>query len=201
VGDVLQIYIKRAQEQTITRTKIGHMTVLFEYLLTAEVKPLLCGGCGGRFNKVRNMILKKIHEFKTGPYILKHAEEEQRFIGVLDELFAYMVGDDTVARRRSVRVREKGAEYKCVCGICVETAGALRAARAKAAEIYANQSFEVSSKVEVSSEVATNGNKQEGGCRGTVPIKVKVLPRRSARLMAGASEAGACVYYGACWGK
>jgi hypothetical protein len=177
VADVLQIYIKRAQEQTITKTKIGHMTVLFEYLLTAEVKPLLW--CAGRFNKVRNMILKKIHEFKTGPYILKHAEEEQRFIGVLDELFAYMVGDDTVAQRRSVRVREKGAEYKCVCGICTETAGALRAARAKAAEIYANQSNEVGS-----NEVATNGSNQEWGCRGAIPIKVKVLPRRSARLMA-----------------
>jgi hypothetical protein len=172
VADVLQIYINRAQEQTITKTKIGHMTVLFEYLLTAEVKPLLCGGCPGRFNKVRNMILKKIHEFKTGPYILKHAEEEQRFIGVLDELFAYMVGDDTVAQRRSVRVREKGAEYKCVCGICTETAGALRAARAKAAEIYANQSNEVGPSV-FSNLIVTSR-----------PIKVKVLPRRSARLMA-----------------
>ena len=186
VADVLQIYTKRALEQTITKTKIGHMTVLFEYLLTAEVKPLVSGGCAGRFNKVRDMILKKIHEFKTGPYILKHAEEEQRFIGVLDELFAYMVGDDTVARRQSVRLREKGVEYKCVCGICTETAGALRVARAKAAEIYANQSSEVASEVasEVSSEVATNGSNQEWGCRGALHIKVKVLPRRSARLMA-----------------
>jgi hypothetical protein len=180
VSEVLQIYIERAKEQPIMTKKIGHMTVLFEYLLTEEVKPLLSGWCG-RFNGVRNIILAKIHEFKEDPYVLKHAEEEHRFIGVLDELFAYMVGDDTVARRRSERLREKGAEYKCVCGICTETAGALRAARAKAAEIYANQPNEVSS------EVATNGSNENRGCRGGVPIKVKVLPRRSARLMAGAS--------------
>lgn len=187
VSEVLQIYVERAKGQPITAKKIGHMTVLFEYLLTEEVKPLLSGWCG-RFNGVRNIILAKIHEFKADAYVLKHAEQEHRFIGVLDELFAYMVGDDTVARRRSERLREKGAEYKCGCGICTETAGALRAARAKAAEIYANQPNEVSSEVEVSAPSAPK-------------IKVKVLPRRSARLMAGASGADASVYYGACWGK
>ena len=168
VSEVMQIYVGRAHGQTITAKKIRHIAVLFEYLLTVEVKPLLSGWCG-RFNGVRNILLAKIHEYKADAYVLSHAEEEGRFIGVLDELFAYMVGDDTVGRPEGVREKE----YECGCGICVETAEALKAARAKAAEIYAKQSCEVSS------EVATNGSNEN-----RVPIKVKVLPRRSARLMA-----------------
>jgi hypothetical protein len=165
VSEVMQVYMKRANGQTITAKKIRHIGVLFEYLLTVEVKPLLSGWCG-RFNGVRNILLAKIHEYKADAYLLSHAEEEGRFIGVLDELFAYMVGDDTVGRPEGVREKE----YECGCGICVETAEALRAALAKAAEIYANQSCEVSSEV-VSAPSAPK-------------IKVKVLPRRSARLMA-----------------
>ena len=39
VCEVMQIYVRRAHGQTITAKKIRHIAVLFEYLLTVEVKP------------------------------------------------------------------------------------------------------------------------------------------------------------------
>ena len=138
--------------------KIFCITGLFDYLSTAEVKPILKTE---RFARIREILLKKIQEFSTHFYVLAYKHRYHHLISVMNELFTYLTQDASVPRRRSERQKQ----------LAVRTF---------------NRFFETSSNPEcisVATELkywsAIKPNQVK-----PVSIKVKVLPRRSARLLA-----------------
>jgi len=153
VEKILAIYINRTREFTGVEDKIRCITGLFDYLSTAEVKPLLQTP---HFAGFRNMLLQKIHQFKNDPYILTRRKTYYRLHLVLDEMFTYLVQDDAVPRRRSER-QKKQAVQRFNRGLPDCITSVIMAAELK------------------------YWNDMQAGT--TLPkVSIKVLPRRSARL-------------------
>ena len=157
VKKILEIYLKKGHSQMDKHKKALCITGLFDYLSTAEVKPLLHMPA---FGTLRTVLLAKIHEFKNDPYILARQGTYHRLNAVMDELFTYLVMDDSVPRRRSERQKKQTVQLfnarfqECPCADCDQMTAELK-----------------------------YWNAYKPGAP-LPPITVKVLPRRSARLMA-----------------
>ena len=159
VQKVIAIYVDKANVLPKKEQKIYCITGLFDYLSTADVKPILHTE---RFARVRNILLRKIHEFSNDSYVVANKHKYHRLNAVMRELFAYLVQDDSVPRRRSERQKQR----------------AVRAFNTCFEHCSSPQCMTVASKLKYWSSIKPNQVKP-------VSIKVKVLPRRSARLMAG----------------
>ena len=156
VMKVAAIYVNKARAMTEKEPKLVCITGLFDYLSTAEVKPVLNTP---DFAKFRNMLIRKIQEFSNDAYLLARRKQYHRLFAVFRELFTYLVQDDSVPQRRSERQKQRAVrrfnqrfEY-CSSPVCISIANELKQWSA----------------------VQPNAKH--------VSIKVKVLPRRSARLM------------------
>jgi hypothetical protein len=157
VEAVMQIYLDRASEHPgHTHEKITHVTALFIYLLSAEVKPLLLRP---DFAEFRHVLLDRIHAFTHDAY----ARSFPRFGIIMAALFSHLVQDD--------KPRDTTYElFPCHCSTCAVTATALSAAHA-----HADHCLQALNSNLASTSTSTSNLK--------IKIKVKVLPRRSARLM------------------
>lgn len=98
IQDILSIYLKKANSFEEKEAKVVFITGIFNYLSTRGVKPYLMTP---EFANFRGTLLKKIHEFKHDAYLRKHGHH--RLIALLDELFTYLVQDDSIPSRRSER--------------------------------------------------------------------------------------------------
>jgi len=157
VKKVIEIYIKKVKAFPKKEQKVFVITGLFTYLSTAEVKPLLNTAA---FAKYRTVLLRKIHEFSNDAYV--RAKENHRTQTVLRELFIYLVQDDSIPRRQSERQKQRTVQHlnscfeHCDCPCCMNIVEELK-------------KWSAVEPVHVVKPVS---------------IKVKVLPRRSARLLA-----------------
>ena len=158
---VLEIYINKAMAIRPIDQKLVCITGLFDYLSTADVRPLLFTP---DFTNFQKQILEKIHEFSHDVYLLARHKQHHRLYAVFYELLAYLVPDGSLPRRRSERQKQRAVrrfnERFAVCSNpdCVSIAADLKrwsAVRPNAAPAAIKP----------------------------VSIKAKVLPRRSARLM------------------
>ena len=108
------------------------------------------------FANYRKTLMQKISDFTNDPYVQARPRIYHRLHAVMRELFTYMVQDDTVPRRRSERQKQQ----------------AVQRFNARFQECPCNVTAELNywTAVAASNPLPT--------------IRVKVLPRRSARLMA-----------------
>jgi hypothetical protein len=149
VRDVLLIYINKAGSFEKNEPKLVCITGIFDYLSTAEVKPLLMTP---KFAKFRQTVLRKIHEFKHSAYIRKNGHH--RLIAAMDEMFTYLVQDDSIPRRRSERQK-----------------------------VTLNQLNQMNTVVTVVPTSSANVVVPTSTANVKPQVSIKVLPRRSARLM------------------
>jgi len=154
VKEIILIYIKKAETMTEKHAKVECVQGLFEYLSTAEVKPLIQTPTFAMF---RNVLLHKIHEYKKDPYVIAHRQTHHRLHTVLDEMFTYLVQDDSVPRRRSDRL--KTATVK----------------RFQASLAASPASISLAAELKYWNDVQAGTKLPK--------VSIKVLPRRSARLM------------------
>jgi len=158
VKKILAIYINKANAFDEKEQKIICIAGLFDYLSTADVKPLLQTP---EFASFRNILLRKIHEFTNDSYIQARPSMYHRLHAVMRELFTYLVQDDSVPRRRSERQKKKD----------------VKRFNARFTECQCADSIIIAAELKYWNDV------QEAGT--TLPkVSIKVLPRRSARLMA-----------------
>ena len=156
VEKILAIYINKANAFKEKEQKIVCITGIFDYLSTADVKPLLQTA---HFAGFRNILLRKIHEFTNDSYIRARPSMYHQLHAVMRELFTYLVQDDSVPRRRSERQKKKAVKrFNARFTECQCTANIIIAASLK----YWNEVQEVGAKLP--------------------KVSIKVLPRRSARL-------------------
>jgi hypothetical protein len=141
VKEVLSIYIEKATVALTKAERLYCITGLFDYLSTAEVKPLIQTA---GFAQFRTILLRKIHEYTNDSTVQAHPHRYHRLLAVMRELFAYLVADDSVPRRRSERLKQRA-----VCAF--------------------NAYYGLPNPAELPPAVR---------------VTVKVLPRRSARLLA-----------------
>ena len=146
VSKTLSDYIKKALVLKDKPEKIIYVNGLFDYLSTAEVKPILKNypGCAN----LRNMVLAKIAEYSADTYLRAHRQQYHRLFAVFREMYNYLLEDDSVPVRRSDRQKERAV--------------------VKFNEYIAQAAA-------IAQPVKPNAP--------PLRIKVKVLPRRSARLM------------------
>ena len=167
VMKVLGIYVNKAVSMTEKESKLVCIAGLFNYTSTADVKPLLHTP---DFAKFRNTLLNKIHEFSNDPYLIARRKQYHRLFAVFRELFTYIVQDDSVPQRRSERQKQRAVRRfnkrfePCSSPVCIAVAKELKQWSA----VLPNAKH-----VSIEPVAATK----------PVSIKVKVLPRRSARLM------------------
>lgn len=167
VMKVLGIYVNKAVSMTEKESKLVCIAGLFDYTSTADVKALLNTP---DFAKFRNMVIEKIHEFSNDPYLLARRKQYHRLFAVFRELFTYLVQDDSIPQRRSDRQKQRAVrrfnerfEY-CSSPVCIGIATELKQWSA----VQPN---------------AKHVSIQSTTVPKPLSIKVKVLPRRSARLM------------------
>ena len=141
VNKTIVDYIEQTLVLKTKPERIVYIQGLFDYLSTAAVKPLLKNA--PEYANFRNSILEKIHEFSADSYLRVHRQKYHRLFAVFQELFTYLVEDDSVPVRRSEREKQHAVERFNASIVNAEAAAAAK----------------------------------------PVSIKVKVLPRRSARLM------------------
>ena len=158
VEKIIAIYVDKANMPQKKEQKIYCITGLFNYLSTADVKPILQTE---RFAKVRNILLRKIDDFSNHAYIVHNKHKYHRLNAVMRELFTFLVQDDSVPRRRSERQKQRAVRG---FNTCFE-------------HCSSPQCISVANELKQWSAVKPNQLKP-------VSIKVKVLPRRSARLLA-----------------
>ena len=169
VMKVAAIYVNKAIEMKEKEPKLVCITGFFDYLSTADVKPLLHTPDFARF---RNSLLNKIHEFSNDPYLLARRKQYHRLFAVLREMFTYLVQDDSVPARRSERQKQRAVMRfnerfaHCSSPVCISIATELK--QWSAVQPNAKHVSITSKPVAVPKPLI---------------IKVKVLPRRSARLM------------------
>ena len=149
VEEILGIYITRTREFMEVEEKIVCLTGLFDYLSTGEVKRLLQTP---HFAAFRNMLLHKIHQFKNDQYIIAGRKTYHRLHTVMDEMFTYLVQDDSIPRRRSERQKKQAVQRF-------------------------NRSFQ---QCTIAAELKYWNDVQAG--KKLPKVSIKVLPRRSARL-------------------
>ena len=165
VQKVLAIYVNKVGELPKKEQKVFVTTGLFTYLSTAEVKPLLNTP---KYAKFRTVLLRKIHEFTNDAFARE--KKNHRIQAVMRELFTYLVQDDSVPPRRSERQKQRVVRHlnncfdHCESICCMNIAADLK----KWSSVKPGQQ-----EVPPASVAAPK----------PVSIKVKVLPRRSARLM------------------
>ena len=167
VRKVLDIYLKKAVALPKKEQKVFVITGMFTYLSTAEVKPLLNTPF---YAKLRPIVLTKIHEFSNDAYVRK--KENHRLRAVMHELFTYLVQDDSVPRRRSERQKQDTVRDLNSCFDHCDSIGC----RTIATELKKWSAVKPPSVSEASVS--------EANAKPAVSIRVKVLPRRSARLLA-----------------
>ena len=155
VKKVIEIYVNKVAALEKKEQKVFVMTGLFTYLSTAEVKPLLNTPA---FAKLRPVVLRKIHEFSNDAYV--RAKVNHRTQTVLRELFIYLVQDDSIPRRQSERQKERTVRHLNSCfEYCCSPAC-----------------------MNIATELKKWSAVDPATAAKPVSIKVKVLPRRSARL-------------------
>ena len=153
VKEIILIYIKKAETMTEKAAKVECVQSLFEYLSTAEVKSLIQTPAFAMF---RNVLLHKIHEYKKDPYVIARRQTHHRLHTVLDEMFTYLVQDDSVPRRRSDRLKTATVKrFQASFGVCP-------ASISLAAELKYWNDVQAGTKLP--------------------KVSIKVLPRRSARV-------------------
>ena len=130
-------------------TKVDCIQGLLDYLSTAEVKSLIQTPAFAMF---RNVLLHKIHEYKKDPYVIARRQTHHRLHTVLNEMFTYLVQDDSVPRRRSERQKKQAVQRF-------------------------NRSFQ---QCTIAAELKYWNDVQAG--TKLPKVSIKVLPRRSARL-------------------
>jgi hypothetical protein len=167
VRNVLVIYVNKCGVLPKKEQKVFVITGLFNYLSTADVKPLLNTP---KFANLRNIILEKIHEFLNDAYV--RVQQNHRTQAVLRELFTYLVQDDSVPLRRSQRQKQREVRHLNSCfdhceSICCMT---IAADLKKWSAVKPDAAPVIVAPVAVPKPVS-------------IKVKVKVLPRRSARLM------------------
>jgi hypothetical protein len=150
VKEVLSIYIEKATVALTKAERLYCITGLFDYLSTAEVKPLIQTA---GFAQFRTILLRKIHEYTNDSTVQAHPHRYHRLLAVMRELFAYLVADDSVPRRRSERLKQRR-----------------RSERLKQRAVCAFNAY--------------YGLPNLAELPPAVRVTVKVLPRRSARLLA-----------------
>ena len=167
VMKVAAIYVDKAAAMKEKEQKLVCITGLFDYLSTADVRPLLYTP---DFARLRTILLNKIHEFSHDAYLQARYQQYHRLYAVFYEMFAYLTQDNSVPRRRSERQKQRAVRRfnerfaLCVSPDCVSIANELK--RWSAVRPDAKH-------VSIKSTAVPK----------PVSIKVKVLPRRSARLM------------------
>ena len=155
VKQVIIIYMNKVEALAKKEQKVFVVTGLFTYLSSAEVKPLMNTPA---FAKFRSILLRKIHEFSNDAYVRE--QQNHRLQVVLRELFSYLVQDDSVPRRQSERQKAQTVRHLNSCfAHCPSPECRLIAMELKQWSAVKPDTKPVS-------------------------IKVKVLPRRSARLLA-----------------
>lgn len=153
VKEILTIYIKKAHTMTEKAAKVECVQGLFDYLSTAEVKPLIKTPA---FAVFRNVLLQKIHEYKRDPYVMASRQTHHRLHTVLDEMFTYLVQDDSVPRRRSERLKTATVKrFQASLATCPAS-------------------------ISLAAELKYWNDVQAG--TPLPKVSIKVLPRRSARL-------------------
>ena len=159
VVNVLRIYIEKANSLSDKAQKLVCIEGIFDYLSTADVKPLLERPA---FTLFRNVMLNKMQDFANDPYVLARRQQYHRLYAVFCEMFTYLVQDDSVPLRRSERQKQRAVRKFNKCFQSCENP-ACQCSAAEFAELVQWSSVHPNAK--------------------PVSIKVKVLPRRSARLM------------------
>ena len=160
VRKILNIYIDKGNSFTAKEQKIVCIAGLFDYLSTADVKPLLHTP---GFAAFRQLLLKKIDEFSHDPYLIARRQQQHRLYAVFREMFLYLVSDDSVSPRRSERQKQRVVRHFNARFDCTETPCLC---------IAAELDYWSAVQPTATAKPAT-----------TSPPVVKVLPRRSARLL------------------
>jgi hypothetical protein len=167
VMKVAAIYVNKACEMPEKEQKLVCITGLFDYLSTAEVKSVLITPV---FAKFRNVILRKIHEFSNDSYLLARRKQYHHLFAVFHDVYTYLVQDDSIPCRRSERQKQRAVMRfnerfaYCSSPLCISIAAELKQWSA----VKPND---------------TPVSIKPAAVPKPVNIKVKVLPRRSARLM------------------
>jgi hypothetical protein len=163
VKKVIEIYVKKIEALPTKKEKVYVMTGLFTYLSTAEVKWLLNRPA---FAKYRPVLLRKSREFAKDGDV--RAKVNHRTQAVLREVYSYLAEDVSIVRRQSERQKERTVRRlnscfdHCSSPDCMNIAAELK----KWSAVKPVQVVEPVQAVK------------------PVSITVKVLPRRSARLLA-----------------
>jgi len=160
VMKISSIYVNKAEAMRENEQKLVCITGLFDYLSTADVRPILHTP---DFAKFRIILLNKIRKLSHGTYLRARYQQYHRLYAVFNEMYSYLMQDGSRMCRRSERQKQRAVrrfnERFAVCSNpdCVSIATDLKrwsAVRPNAPAVIK-----------------------------PVSIKVKVLPRRSARLM------------------
>ncbi|NBS90634.1 hypothetical protein EBS67_11645 [bacterium] len=114
VKEVLSIYIEKATVALTKAERLYCITGFFDYLSTAEVKPLIQTP---GFALFRTILLRKIHEYTNDSAVQARPHRYHRLLAVMRELFTYLVADDSVPRRRSERLKQRAVgAFNAYCG-------------------------------------------------------------------------------------
>jgi hypothetical protein len=127
VAAILNIYIKNIKNtQQKTAERIVQINAVYEYLLSADMKPILHESY---FDKLRCVILTKIVEHRQDEYVLANWQICFRLLDTLDNLESFILyGVESL--RRSERLKNQHIDrmnklilaQDCLCLPCIETA-------------------------------------------------------------------------------
>lgn len=127
VAAILNIYIKNIKNtQQKCPERIEQINTIYEYLLSADMKPILHHSY---FDKLRCVILTKIVEFRQDEYVISNWQICFRFLDTLDNLENFILyGVESL--RRSDRLKNQHIDrmnklilaQDCLCLPCIETA-------------------------------------------------------------------------------
>lgn len=162
VMHVLAIYIEQIGELSEKDEKVCFLMGLMDYLSTAPVKAVLRTP---QFSGFREILLRKIDEFADSDYVLDRCKEYHRFYAVLNELNCYL-SDKKEEQRRSERQKQR----------------AVRRFNMRFEGHNSPYCMQIAKELKSWSAVPPT-TIQPATIQPATNIKVKVLPRRSLRLM------------------
>jgi hypothetical protein len=127
VAAILNIYIKNIKNtQQKTAERIAKINTIYEYVLSADMKPILHDSY---FDKIRSVLLTKIVEHRQDEYVRSNWQICFRLLDTLDNLENFILyGVESL--RRSDRLKNQHIDrmnklilaQDCLCLPCIETA-------------------------------------------------------------------------------
>jgi hypothetical protein len=127
VAAILNIYLKNIKNtQQKTAERIAKINTIYEYVLSADMKPILHHSY---FDQIRSVLLTKIVEHRQDEYVLANWQICFRLLDTLDNLENFILyGVESL--RRSDRLKNQHIDrmnklilaQDCLCLPCIETA-------------------------------------------------------------------------------